>query len=121
MNDFGDTIAPMIFSEPDAKVQSDSDLRWAVRSDGQSGFVFFNNYARLETFQEKSDVRFELRLQDGTSLSIPHPNSSAITIQSGVWGHWPFNLRIDSVTLAWATAQVLASVSSGAKETTLVL
>lgn len=124
LRDFGASLAAMPSSMPDFRPSSLDDvttLRWAVRSDGHAGFLFINNYERLTALPEKTGVRFELRLGDGTSLQVPHAKSSALTIASGVWSHWPFNLRVRSVTLAWATAQVLSKVETGASETILVL
>eukprot|EP00933_Yihiella_yeosuensis_P024208 TRINITY_DN18761_c0_g1_i1.p1 TRINITY_DN18761_c0_g1~~TRINITY_DN18761_c0_g1_i1.p1 ORF type:complete len:584 (+),score=99.86 TRINITY_DN18761_c0_g1_i1:87-1754(+) len=124
LQDFGETIAPMVMTLPTILPTAQNDtstLRWATRSDGESGFLFFNNYQRLKTLPPKKDVRFELTLKDGKKLTIPHETSDPFTVSSGIWAHWPFNLKLGSVTITWATAQVISRVSSPQGHSTLVL
>ena len=62
MQDFGETLAPMEASFPapqDLKRGQDDALRWAVRSLGDSGFIFINNYCTIYTYINfKSNSRY---------------------------------------------------------------
>ncbi len=73
LHDFGATLATMPATLPAQLPENldDSDtLRWSVRSDGTSGFIFINNYQRMESLPEKNDVQLQLKLKDET-LTIP--------------------------------------------------
>jgi len=95
---------------PDQRPAGKNDtntLRWCVRSDGNSGFVFVNNYERLRPLPPKSDVQFEVKLPAG-ALTFP---DKPITVPSGSRFFWPFNFNLGKgVKLAWATAQPLCPI-----------
>ncbi|MDQ2730310.1 MAG: beta-galactosidase [Armatimonadota bacterium] len=106
LQDFGAALAQMPAYFPDkrpANLQDFETLRWDVRSDGRSGFLFFNNQQPYEPLPEHKDVQFELKTGAG-SLLIPH---QPMTVPSGSYGFFPFNLDCDGVTLEYATAQPL--------------
>ena len=48
-------------------------LRWSVRSDGKSGFVFVNNYERLQDMPPKKDVQFAINLPSGPLIFPQSP------------------------------------------------
>lgn len=99
MHDWATTLAPMDPSFPcpqDIKQGDDSQLRWAYRSLGDSGFVFVNNYERLQPISAKKNIRFAVG-----SLSFPQ---RAITIPAATSCIFPFN--IDG--MRYATAQPIA-------------
>jgi beta-galactosidase len=104
LHDFGARLAPLpaFFPEPAPVGLDDSQtLRWAVRSDGQQGFLFINNYQRVEALPARSGVQFELRLAEAT-LWLP---SAPVEVPVGASMIWPFNLDLDGLRLEWATAQ----------------
>ena len=97
MHDFGQQLAPMQAVFPcgtDFKKDDDSHLRWSYRTDGQSAFVFINNYARLESLSAKHDVQ----------LSVPGCQFPRLTIPAGAMAIFPVN--IDGID--YATAQLVA-------------
>lgn len=107
--DFGIILAPMTAILPDQTPTGLDDrqtLRWAVRTDGRHGFIFINNYQRIETLPEKSDVQLELRMQEDTLL-IPQ---APIDIPSGAFMIWPFNLALNGILLQYATAQLVCQL-----------
>ena len=109
LNDFGSELTSMAPAFPEnapTDFKSDSILRWCVRSDGKSGYVFVNNYHRLKTLTPKSGVQFNIDLPD-EKLKIP---SSPITVTSNSSFFWPFNLQLNDVNLIYATAQPIAKV-----------
>jgi hypothetical protein len=113
MHEWGPELAAMPATMPDDQPHGKNDmdtLRWSVRSDGQSGFVFVNNYERLLHMPPKKDVQFTLNLPSGPFTFPEKP----VTIPSGACLIWPFNLDLgDGVRLAWATAQPLTAVDDG--------
>ena len=97
--DFGEELAPMeaVFPCPqDIKKGQDDFLRWSYRAKGTSGFVFINNYERLQHLSDKHGVRFTV-----CGVSFP---SKAITVPSGAMCIFPVNVT----GLRYATAQLVA-------------
>jgi len=110
LHEWGSTLAGMPATMPDQRPRgkNDSDtLRWCVRSDGQSGFVFVNNYQRLQRLPPKKDVQFVLNLPSGP-LNFPQ---KPVIIPSDACFIWPFNLELgQGARLVWATAQPLTAI-----------
>jgi hypothetical protein len=96
MQDFGETLAPMEAQFPapqDLKRGQDDALRWAVRSQGDSGFIFVNNYER---FQQLTAKRQQL-----TACGVTLPR---LSIPSGCMAVFPVNIA----GIRYATAQLVA-------------
>jgi hypothetical protein len=122
LNDFGADLAPMIVHAPQAQPRSSNAFsipRVAVRSRGDAGFLFFNNYVRGASMPRRTAAQFLIRLPGhgaktggngkpgatltGSTLAIPrHP----VNLPSGAYFIWPFNLRLDGITLRYSTAQL---------------
>ena len=99
MHDYAETLAPMDASFPcpqDIKKGDDSHLRWAYRSQGDSGFVFVNNYERLQNLTDKRGVQFSV-----CGVTFPR---KPMTIPAGTACIFPVN--IDGIR--YATAQIIA-------------
>ena len=97
MHDYGELLAPMEASFPapqDLKKGDDSGLRWAYRSAGDSGFIFINNYERLQHLSAKRNVELK-------SCDVTFPR---LTIPVGTMAIFPVN--IDGIR--YATAQLVA-------------
>ncbi len=111
MNDFGSELAPMQVHAPDLTPSDPSDFsvpRASVRSRGDSGFIFFNNYVRGYAMPARPASQFEIRLPSGM-LTVPrHP----IDLSSRSYFIWPFNLRLGSVTLRYSTAQLFTRIEN---------
>jgi hypothetical protein len=113
LHEWGSALASMPTTMPDQRPQGKADfgtLRWAVRSDGRSGFVFVNNYQRLETMPAKTNVQFKINLPSG-ALTFPE---TPVAIPSGARFIWPFNLDLGKgIQLKWATAQPITAIDVG--------
>ena len=97
MQDWGEVLAPMEASFPapqDLKKGDDSQLRWACRSTGGSGFIFVNNYERLQNLSAKKNV----------ALSLGDVRLPKMLIPAGAMAIFPVN--IDGIR--YATAQLVA-------------
>ena len=97
MQDYGETLAPMEAYFPcqqDIPKGDDTFLRWSYRSDGNSGFVFINNYERLQPISAKRGVRLEV-------CGVKFP---VLNVPSGTTCIFPVN--IDGIR--YATAQLVA-------------
>jgi hypothetical protein len=110
LNDFGGDLAPLpsvLPAEKPASIDDRTTLRWAARSDGRRGFVFINNYQRIESLPDRDNVQLELRLKD-EMLAIP---SRPTRIPKDAYMIWPFNLDLGGALLKYATAQPLCRVA----------
>ena len=97
MHDWGETLAPMTATFPapqDLKRGQDDVLRWAWRSQGDSGFVFVNNYERLQHLSAKKGVVLE-------ACGVTFPR---LTIPAGCMAVFPVNIS----GIRYATAQLVA-------------
>lgn len=97
MQDFGETLAPMEAQFPapqDLKRGQDDALRWAVRCQGDSGFVFVNNYERFCQLSAKKNVQLSL-----SGVTMPR-----LVIPSGTMAIFPVNIA----GIRYATAQLVA-------------
>ncbi len=112
LHDFGAALAPMPVTLPVIKPTGSDDfstLRWAARSDGKSGYVFVNNYQRLQPLPPKSDVQFKLNLRGGELIFPAQP----VTIPADTFFFWPFNLELSGAKLIYATAQPICQTDDG--------
>lgn len=97
MHDYGQLLATMEASFPvsqDLKKGDDKQLRWSVRSQDGSGFIFVNNYERLQRLSAKRGVQLE-----ACGVRLPK-----LTIPAGAMAIFPVN--IDGIR--YATAQLVA-------------
>ena len=98
MQDWGDVLAPMeaVFPcEQDIKKGDDRSLRWSYRAKDGKGFIFVNNYERLQNLSAKRGVKLE-----ACGVKLPKLN-----IPAGTMCIFPVN--IDGIR--YATAQLIAN------------
>lgn len=94
-------VLPEGFPEP----HDVTSLRWAVRSDGERGFLFVVNHQPSDVLPAHEGVAFEVVL-DGRTVSFPEfdvPADSAFVL--------PFGLEVGGVEFEWATAQPVTEVT----------
>lgn len=116
---FGERLATMPSTLPDQRPSDVFDretLRWALRSDGDSGFVFINRHQPFEPLQPSDPLRLAVGV-GGVVVEFPH---RAISIPTGLVAHWPVSLTVAGVRIGWATASPL-SVLQHEGRTTLIL
>ncbi len=116
LHDFGAPLAQMPTTLPDLRPTNKTDfatLRWAVRSDGNHGYVYVNNYQRLQPLPAKKDVQFKLNLPGGELVFPAKP----VTIPADEFFFWPFNLNLGGAILIYATAQPICTTDDGTAQT----
>jgi hypothetical protein len=109
LEDFGESLAPMVATLPETIPSSPADsgpARVALRSDGQHAFLFFNNYRRTDPLPARNRIQISIRLQ---SKTIVVPDKPA-NIPSGTYFIWPVNLDLGGATLKYATGQLLSKL-----------
>ncbi|MEV3971476.1 beta-galactosidase [Streptomyces sp. NPDC050698] len=117
---FGHRIAAMrsVLPERSPAGQHDRDtLRWAVRTDGTSGFLFVTNHQPHEPLPDHPDTVFTVDFPHASSLTLP---STPVTVPSGAYFCWPLRLDVAGLRLEWATAQPVCTVEADGR-TVLVL
>ncbi len=100
---FGARLAPMPSTLPDdlpTGIDDAATLRWAMRSDGGSGFLFITWHQPHVTLPDYAGARFTVVLEEET-LTFPR---GGLTIPAGTIARWPVNLAVAGVHLRWATA-----------------
>ncbi|MDX3451053.1 beta-galactosidase [Streptomyces sp. ME02-8801-2C] len=118
--DFGERIAPMESVLPELRPAGQDDretLRWAVRGDGGSGFLFVNNHQPHQPLPDHPDTSFTVEFPDAPELTLP---SVPVTVPQGAYFCWPLRLDVAGLRLDWATAQPVCTVDAGGR-TVLVL
>ena len=97
MQDWGDLLAPMearFPCEQDIEKGDDAHLRWSVREKDGSGFIFINNYERLQNLSAKRNVQLE-----ACGVKLPKMN-----VPAGAMCIFPVNMD----GIKYATAQLVA-------------
>ncbi len=116
LHDFGAPLTQMPAMLPDLRPKDNLELttlRWAVRSDGNRGFVFVNNYQRLQPLAPKPNVQFKLNLPGGEFVFPAKP----ATIPADAFYLWPFNLDLGGAKLNYALAQPVCKTEHGDTQT----
>ncbi|MHB9056315.1 MAG: beta-galactosidase [Paludibacteraceae bacterium] len=112
LKDFGSELAmmtPQFPGKAEMDPKRDSLLRWSVRSNGYSGYIFVNNYQRLKPLSLKSNIQFSVKTS-GETLNLPE---LPITVPRGESFFIPFNMDLEGARLIYATAQPIAKLEEG--------
>lgn len=105
----GPDLATMTLVMPPDAPASTADretLRWCVRSDGRSGFLFVNNHQPVETLPSHEGVRFAVEL-GGREIVVPR---EPVTVPSGAYFVWPLARPVGGSVLLSATVQPMGVV-----------
>jgi Beta-galactosidase len=112
LDDFGSELTAMKANFPEnseTAYRNDSTLRWSVRSNGESGYVFVNNYQRLKNLSAKENIQFKISLPDKELIFPENP----FTVLSGASFFMPFNLNLGNARMIYSTTQPLAKLIDG--------
>jgi beta-galactosidase len=103
---FGSRLAEMPSTLPAVRpsgVEDSTTMRYALRSDGDSGFLFLAWHQPHVPLPAYRGAQFRVRL-DSTELVLP---ATPVDIPAGALGCWPLRLALGGVRLDWATASAL--------------
>ncbi|RMI02842.1 beta-galactosidase, partial [Cellulomonas triticagri] len=111
-------FAPLLVDMPStlpevrpAGVEDTGTLRWALRSDGRTGFVLLSWHQPHVPLPDLHGVRLGLELPGGRTTLGP------VDVPAGTLARWPVGLRLGAVEVRSATASALTLLDP----TTLVL
>ena len=101
-------------------VEDAETLRWAVRADDGSGFVFIGWHQPHVPLSTSRGAQFRIETPDGV-VTLP---STPVDIPPGTLARWPLGLEVGGVRVDWATASavtVLPGTPASGSVPTLVL
>ena len=115
LKDFGEDMAalPAEILDESIKPEDMHSLRSSCRHDDSHGYVFFNNYQRHRTMEAHRGVVFE-GICAGENIVFP-----AVDLESGVYGFFPYNMKLGKAVLTYALATPLCRLE-GDKENTFI-
>ncbi len=102
VNDFMEILAPMdayFMEKAITDTKDTSSLRYSVRMKDGSGFVFVNNYQRLEKLSEHRGVKFQINGEIFPDLGINVSDGDSFIL--------PFNIMLGGVRLKYSTCQLI--------------
>ncbi|GAA5087787.1 hypothetical protein GCM10025760_09350 [Microbacterium yannicii] len=120
---FGERVAPMPAHLPEKRptgVEDAATLRWAVRADDGSGFVFIGRHQPHVPLPTYRGAQFRIETTRG-AVTLP---STPLDIPPGTLARWPLGLEVAGVTIDSATASaltVLPGAAASVSPPTLVL
>ncbi len=109
VNDFGAELAPMQVYEPEKLVRDEkntNDLRYVARAKGNSGFLFLGN-TQVRIGMPDKTVSMQVNLPDET-IHFP-----SLLLKGETTAILPFNLKVGSALIKYATAQPFAKLVNG--------
>ncbi|WP_373518777.1 beta-galactosidase [Pricia sp.] len=110
LNAFADRLAPMttVLPETNTAIQPSNTetLRYAVRHEDDSGFLFINNFQDHKSPTDKEAIQIQVNTSEGIR-SIPE--NGGFDIKSSENAIFPFNFDLSGVHLNYATAQLLTA------------
>lgn len=112
MNDFGTALAPAVAYLPTTNQDRDN-LQWAVRLNGNTGYLFCSNYLYKHSRKDYKNVQFSIKLKDET-IRIPRQK---VTVKNGTYFLWPFNQELSNVLLKYSTTQPVCFLREGSTDT----
>ena len=103
LKEFGPGLSGMTSRTPNSR----GSLNWAVRSDGDSGYLFVSHYQHLSPQPNRENIQFQVKFAGG-DITFPF---APVTVPYNSRFFWTLNLDLGGVKLVYATAQPIAQVS----------
>lgn len=117
LNSFGNELAPLhsVLPETNDSIKPDNSttLRYAVRTDGNKGFVFMHNYQDHLATSDLKELKIDVETKSGV---LRFPREGTFTLKSGSSAILPFNLNIDGIDVRMATVQPLCRFTNNDKK-----
>jgi hypothetical protein len=116
LNSYGNDLAPLHTVLPTTndsiKADNSTTLRYAVRTDGNKGFVFMHNYQDHLVTPDMEGLKINVASKTGV---ITFPTAGTFTLKSGSSAILPFNMNIDGINVRMATIQPFCKFSNKGK------
>lgn len=111
---FGGELAPAPTTIPG---RSERDVRWAVRGDGERGFLFVNNHQpAVAALPAVDDVQFSVDFATQSTVTVP---SDPVRLDSGAYFVWPLRQAYGDIPALTATAQPITRIVVGGRTVVL--
>ncbi|MFA9189150.1 beta-galactosidase [Flavobacterium sp. FBOR7N2.3] len=106
LKSFGNDLAPLYPILPPTndsiKATDTSTLRYAVRGDGEKGYLFMHNFQDHLEMKDLSGLKINVATKSG---QLTFPETGTFTLKSGSSAIFPFNVNYDGVAIRMATVQ----------------
>lgn len=117
LKSYGNDLAPLYPILPSTndsiKATDTSTLRYAVRGDGEKGYLFMHNFQdHLET-KDLSNLKIDIATKQG---KIQFPQTGTFTLKAGSSAIFPFNVNYDDVAIRMATVQPFCKFANNNKK-----
>jgi hypothetical protein len=116
LQSFGSDLAAMTPYPPDRKPRNAGDSSMArvmLRANGNSGFLFVNNYVRKLDMPLRRAFQAKIKLPSGI-VDLPR---NPIDVPANSYFIWPLNLDLGAGALQYSTAQLLYRLDGRAETT----
>ena len=113
LQDFGESLAPMVTVIPDSNTSDSKDvttLRYAIRSNGYGGYVFMHNFQDRCQTQNLGNNRIEVQTK---SEKVCIPANNTFTLKSKMSAILPFGVEFGGIPFNYATVQPYCKVGNG--------
>ncbi|MAU11853.1 MAG: glycosyl hydrolase family 35 [Anaerolineaceae bacterium] len=108
LHDFGEKLALMSVVLPldqlNIQPEDNESLRYMLRSDGYSAYIFLNNYQDHVEMQDLEGIRLSIQTSE-KPVTLPHEDS--FTLKRNVSAILPLGLSLGGIQLEYATVQPL--------------
>ena len=105
LEDFGPGLSGMMSHTPNGR----GSLNWAVRSNGDSGYLFVSHYQHITQQPARENIQFQVKFAGG-NITLP---SAPVTVPYNSRFIWPLNVDLGGVKLIYASAQPICQFNDG--------
>lgn len=106
LKSYGNDLAPLYPILPSTndsiKATDTSTLRYAVRGDGDKGYLFMHNFQDHLEMKDLSGLKINVATKSG---QLTFPETGTFTLKAGSSTFFPFNVNYDGVAIRMATVQ----------------
>ena len=106
LKSYGSDLAPLYPTLPatndSIKANNNTTLRYAVRGDGDKGYLFMHNFQDHLEMKDLSGLKINVTTTSGT---LTFPETGTFTLKAGSAAIFPFNVNYDGATIRMATVQ----------------
>jgi hypothetical protein len=110
---YGNDLAPLYPILPTTndsiKATNTKTLRYSVRSDGNKGYLFMQNFQDHLVMNDLQGLKIDITTKSGI---VTFPETGTFTLKAGSSAIFPFNVNYDGVEIRLATVQPFCSFSN---------